>query len=63
MMRKSLFAKPAAVAAAFGVLLLAGGCDTGPLLRDNYWGKSVLQPHKVLEPARRDGMGNPVPQD
>ena len=63
MMLKPLFANSATAAAMVGVLLLAGACDTGPLLRDNYWGKSVLQPHKVLEPARRDGMGNPVPQD
>lgn len=29
-------------------------------LRDDYTGKSILQPNKVAEPVRRDAEGEPV---
>lgn len=53
----------ARVAAAIAIALMLTGCDTGPLIRDNYWGKSVLQPDMVLRPAERDAFGNPVLDD
>ena len=36
-----------------------GGCAWEPL-RDEYLGKSVVQPAKVSQPMRRDAYGNPI---
>ena len=41
----------------------AGGCGNPPLLRDCYWGKSILQPDEVLGPTPRDQYGNAIIED
>lgn len=50
--------------AAFAILLWAGfgglaGCAES-LLRDDYMGKSILQPEAVVQPVRRDERGDPI---
>ncbi len=45
--------------------LLAVGvaaCDSGPLLRDNYLGQSILEPDLRPRRVQRDEQGNPILQ-
>ena len=51
-----------AIAAA--ILLTLTACDTGPVMRDNYWGKGFFQPSSTTERTRHDAYGNAIlPQD
>ena len=47
------------------ILLLAlpvlAGCSQSPL-RDEYMGKSFLQPHKLPRPVEHDEYGNAIPE-
>lgn len=43
-----------------GCALLAAGCSSKPILRDNYVGKSWLQPDNISGPHPRDENGEPI---
>ena len=50
-------------AIGIGCLLMLTGCaELLPnfSLRDDYFGKSILQPSRSAEPVARDGEGNPI---
>jgi len=49
--------------ALLALTLCAGGCSNEPLLRDFYWGKSVLQPQATPGPTPRDRDGNAIIED
>ena len=46
----------------FGLVTGLGGLAAcgGPILRDDYMGKSVLQPETLAQPVERDQQGNPI---
>ena len=46
-----------------GVSLLVGCAALVPTIRDDYMGKSLLQPHKVPQPVEYDKKGNAIPQE
>jgi hypothetical protein len=48
---------------ALSVLCLGlSACDSSPLLRDNYMGQKVVEPHLLPQRVKRDGNGNPILQ-
>lgn len=51
---------PSLVALTIIAAIAVTACDRRPLLRDEYLGKGLLQPHKTPQSQRRDGMGNPI---
>ena len=56
------FMKEMALPLLFGILLIFGGlagCSES-ILRDDYMGKSLLQPDNVPGAVRRDEKGNPI---
>lgn len=57
-MKRSLL--PIAVLLLSAALLGACGGGFSSLLRDDYMGKSLLQPDNQYAPVKRDEKGNPV---
>jgi hypothetical protein len=45
---------------AAGLLAGLAACADKPVLRDNYWGKSLFQDPEEYGPVRRDAWGNAV---
>ena len=42
------------------LIVVLGACDTGPLLREHYTGRSLLEPELEAYAVKRDAYGNAV---
>jgi hypothetical protein len=42
------------------LVLALAGCGEGSLLRDDYFGRSWLEPSRSPTAVKRDGNGNPI---
>ncbi len=51
------------IAIVLGASLLLGCADLVPTLRDDYMGKSLLQPYTVPKQIKNDDDGNPIAED
>lgn len=49
-----------ALAGLSGALLLLSACSDEPWIRDDYFGKSWLEPERIIQPIKRDPYGNPI---
>ncbi len=44
------------------LIFTLSACGSSPLLRDDYMGEKVVEPHLLPQRVARDGNGNPIMQ-